>query len=383
MLGDRTFAPYVSLPLGHLGTAILKPGHLEAIIARVGAIDIGVFVPPPIGIEVPLARSELGVDLSLGFASGFGNKTALHAIKPPDCVAQTSAWRQVRRCLAFSGEPSDGIWKSIDNIWLEFDFIDRQSYGPSIYFSPLGANVFDPSEPTAWLQLPPSSRSGLDDQQITTVTDVLDHLLSDVETDMAGRDRLASCLRCYRAKEPFVLCGVMLARRTVSQRLCLRFPTVPDAAEYLDHLDIEGLGEIMSRVDAEFGDLANHILIGLEVAGDVLPRIGIEIYAGDGFCRPGGADHELITRLIELGYCDPNVAAAVLSYPGRDVIEGSEEAWLVEPLRDVGVVSGLRVPICLRRLHHVKLTMGPDRQLTAKAYLSALYRWWSPDQRRF
>lgn len=383
MPGDRTFAPYLTLPLTNLGASILTPRHLEDLDARLGALDIGDHVPPPVGIEVPLEKYAPGVDLSLGFASGFGNKAALLSLAPPDRIAETPAWRQMQRWLTACDGSSDETWRSIDNLWLEFDFIDAQSPGPSFYFSLRGSNVLDPSTPITAKQVGSASTPGLEDSQIETLRDVFSHLLPEGATVTAGLDRLTECLRCYRTDTPYVLCGAMLARQDTAQRLCVRFGTIPQVVAYLEDIGVNDFPEAVTTIHHELGDLASHVLVGLDVGATVAPRIGIEIYAGDGLCKPDGTDHELVTRLVEHGYCHPDIATAILDYPGWDVIEGSAETWPVVDARDAGLTPDLRMPICLRRFHHVKIGLAPDRRSAAKAYLSALYRWWSPGHARF
>jgi hypothetical protein len=101
--------------------------------------------------------------------------------------------------------------------------------------------------------------------------------------------------------------------------------------------------------------------LSLDVAEEVLPRIGIE----GSFPRQPGREprwQELLGRLASRGLCAAEKRTAVLTWPGYDSFWTAPAAW---PITQRGARG-----YCVRHLSHLKVACQPDGLTEAKAYLA-------------
>ncbi|MEM7120319.1 MAG: hypothetical protein AAF563_03520 [Pseudomonadota bacterium] len=361
----RTYATYLDMVTEPLIPSVADERMTEDAVGTIGTIALGDAVPPPAGIEIPMERPQPGFDISLGYASAFGNKSAIHA-------ATNCAWNDSSRAFASVGaiEASDCfLWAQLDNFWFEFDLREPQTVAASVYFSPIPA-LGEEQE---------AGRSGsgalrkLAPQQIDSACAGFERLIGDFNAD--DRAILIGMMRAYESTKPTILCGAMRGRRPVAVRLVLAFEDIPEAAAYLRKIGLAGHDDALRSVQDSYGDLTKWVLLGITPLEPDSHKIGLELYAPNGWMRHNGDDRRLINRMVEGGHCHPVIAQAILDYPGVQVVATGHERWPVVPRRDGFAKSSTRYPVCVRRFHHVKLTLNRGENTQFKAYLASHFQW--------
>ena len=361
----RTYSTYLDMVTGPLVPSVADERMTEDAVSTIGKIGLGDAVPPPAGIEIPMERPKPGFDISLGFATAFGNKSAINAAA--DC-AWSDAARAFEDVAAIETADSD-LWAQLDNFWFEFDLRDPQTAGASLYFSPVL-----PSGEEREAQGPSSSASPkLTATQIDNVCAGFEILIAGLDPD--DRATLTSMMRAYESTRPAILCGAMLGRRPVTLRLVLGFADISASAEYLRRIGLTGHEEALRSVEESYGDLTEWVLLGTTPLAPDTHKIGLELYAPNGWMRHDGNDRRLINRMVENGHCHPMIARAILDYPGVQVVATGRERWPVLPSRDGFARSSTRYPLCVRRFHHVKLTLDRGEIAQAKSYLASHFQW--------
>ncbi|WP_299669596.1 hypothetical protein [uncultured Ruegeria sp.] len=342
----RTYALYLDYALNPLRPEIADARALSLAHRRLGEVQLGNWVPPPLGIEIPLGTSDPGFDLSVGYATGFGNR---------------KFFDQCQMARAATVPCSPNALAEFDNIWLEHDLIDPQSSRASIYFSP---RLLDGAIAKAADRLTP--------HQITSICAAATAL--NPQMSEASRKRLTEMLSAYSDPQTYVLCGVMTGRKDVRVRLVFRFETIHSAGSYLSAFGFERQNAGLKWLDCAFGPMVERVLVGYEIGNENI--LGVELYAPDGNLQQGNADDLLLETLEQQGLCHPEKRHALRSFPGRTAIATGWENWGYLEKRD-GLRQGtMQVPICDRQIHHVKVTLLDGEPVQAKAYASALFRWW-------
>ncbi|WP_299891433.1 hypothetical protein [uncultured Ruegeria sp.] len=342
----RTYAPYLDYALNPLRPEIADARALSLAHRRLGEVQLGHWVPPPLGIEIPLGTSDPGFDLSVGYATGFGNRKFFD--QSPTGRAATEP------CLP-------NVLSEFDNIWLEHDLIDPQSSRASIYFSP---RLLEGAIAKAADRLTPHQITS-----ICTAATVLSPHMSE-----GSRKRLTEMLSAYSDPQTYVLCGVMTGRKDVRVRLVFRFETIQAAASYFRAFGFESQSKGLVWLDNTFGSMVERVLVGCEIGAE--NTLGVELYAPDGNLQQGNADDLLLETLEQQGLCHPEKRKAIRSFPGRTAISTGQENWAYLEKRDGLRQGAIQVPICDRQFHHIKVTLLDGEQVQAKAYASALFRWW-------
>lgn len=342
---SRRFAPYLGYALNALNDVVANDQIRANAVQRLGAMVLGEAVPPPLGIEIPLAGPGPGIDLSVGYATGFGNREYF------DRCAMVNEWIDPH---------APDLLSAFDNIWLEHDLIAPQSRHASLYFSP---RLIDRVQgvPTKLS----AEHCGAICSLVTSLAPRL--VLSDIH-------QIKDLLGAYSDPHAYVLCGVMTGREKARVRLIFRFESLTAAQMFLSAQDFGDHDAGLEWLDKRFGALVDRVLVGCEIGNE--SALGVEFYAPDGLLQPGNADDRMISILETSGLCHTDKGVALRSYPGREALVTGVENWDHVVKRD-GLSQGrIQVPVCERRLHHIKVGLQDGTPVQAKAYMSALFRWW-------
>ncbi len=342
---SRRFAPYLGYALNAL-TDVVADGQVRATAdQRLGGMGLGEAVPPPLGIEIPLAGCRTGIDLSVGYATGFGNRAIF------DHCATVKEWIHPH---------APDLLSEFDNIWLEHDLIAPQSRRASVYFSPR----LQDGVSTA-----PTRLSG-------TQSEAICNLAMSVAPGLTPNDvqHIKDLLGTYTNPRAYVLCGVMTGRKIARVRLVFRFETLVAAQAFLEAQNLQNHSAGFEWLNTQFGELVEKVLVGCEIGNK--SALGVELYAPDGTLQPGSADDRMLGILEQSGLCHADKGAALRSYPGREALSTGVENWGHVLKRDGPSQGRIQVPVCERRLHHIKVGLHDGTPVQAKAYMSALFRWW-------
>ncbi len=275
-------------------------------------------------LEVRLASGAAQVDLSLRLLTA-AQARAL-AARLPSCV--------VGEFLSLWSKP-DGPLAPVRSVWLEFD-LDQE----------------EPPDPVVCAKLPADIDSGW----------LLNTLLPALQGDPLSRGQRALILTCLGTlpdQARLLYAFSLRARGSDAVRLEIFGMEPSQMLAYLQSVaprtapaaaDITPLFEGVERLH-----------LSLDVAEEVLPRIGIE----GSFPRQPRREprwQELLGRLASRGLCAAEKRAAVLAWTGYDTFWTAPAAW---PIRQRGA-SGY----CVRNLSHLKVACQPCRLTEAKAYLA-------------
>lgn len=361
----RLYSRYIEIATRGLFTGVGSSRDLDLAERTIGAIRLDEEVPPPVGIEIPMHGPWSGFDVSLGFATGFGNK---HAIKTAAQAASPTLAQSFSHVASI--ETSDPeLWQQLDNFWFEFDLRNQQSAAASVYFSPsaqeLGAQ--------AATSLTNDQPQQLTQTQIQSACAGMKKLVPNIDgEDLAT---LESTLRTYQSVRPFLLCGAMLGRRPIEARVVFAFSNIQEASACLNKLGITCHEGVLHSLNESYGDLTERVLLGIAPLVPGRHKIGLELYAPNGWMRSDGRDRQLIDRMMENGHCDPAPAQTIQNFPGLSVVDGGREHWPIVPHRDGFAQADVRCPICVRRFHHVKFSIENGEIKQTKTYLSSHFQW--------
>jgi hypothetical protein len=273
-------------------------------------------------LEVRLAPGAAPIDLSLRLRAP-EQASAMAARLPSSSIRKfLSRWSEVGGPLA-----------PVRSVWLEFD-LDQEA--PS---------------PVVCAKLPADADSGW----------LIGTLLPALQGDSlsAGQsDLILACLGALPDSARLLYVFSLRARGTEAVRLEI-FGMEPSLM--LAYLQSVASGMVPAVTDiTPLFEGVERLHLSLDVAEEVLPRIGIE----GSFPRQPGREprwKELFGRLELHGLCSSGKREAALAWPGYDSFWTAPEQWPIAGIEPEG--------FCVRALSHVKVVCRPDCEPEAKAYL--------------
>lgn len=276
-------------------------------------------------LEVRLAADDVQVDLSLRLRTA-DQARAVVARLPSPIGAILSRWSEPAGSLA-----------SVRFIWLEFD-LDR-------------APAAELPVPVLCAKLPRDADPGW----------LTGSLLPEFQGGpLAGgqRDLILACLGALPDSARLLYVFSLRARGSDAVRLEI-FGMEP--SQILDYLQsvASGMVPAVAEITPLFEGV-ERLHLSLDVAEEVLPRIGIE----GSFPRQPRREprwQELFGRLELRGLCSSGKREAALAWPGYDSFWTAPERW---PVAEIGPRG-----FCIRALSHVKVVCRPDCEPEAKVYL--------------
>jgi hypothetical protein len=308
----------------------LGSGPTAAVRARAQSLPLGPF--RLLGLEIPLAEPAAPVDLLLQLAPAV-------ALRP--VAASLDGGNELASLLTVLTDPHHEHFGEVGDAWLEYDVGSGDGRRPSLFARPAKATLAMPA--ARILRANPAAEAGLER--------LVDALGNDDRVQQIGvmHGREQPELRCVLAS------GGTGAGFAVGALARVGWPG--DLARVADVLLRYGpLGRLRS------------LGIGFEPQGDVSIAIGVELHV------PGRADAErLLRRMEDDGLAAPGASSRLLAWHGHALDPAGEGT--PAPFHALAALTrGKAVPAVIRRIHHVKLTLVPDRALAAKAYLGAALR---------
>jgi len=327
--GERQglFASAVPLTAAHW-LAVLRPKLTEPLFdaETVGRLDrLARTLPGECQgtLEVRLAPGAAPVDLSLRLRTP-EHASAMAARLPSSSTGSfLSCWSEV-----------GGPFAPVRSIWVEFD-LDREE-APS---------------PVVCAKLPADADSGW------LIGTLLPALQSDPLSDVQ-RALIVACLDALPGSAHLLYVFSLRARGSNAVRLEIFGMEPSQMPDYLRRV-APGSASVVAEI-APWFEGVERLHLSIDVAEEVLPRIGIE----GSFPRQPKREprwQELLTRLETRGLCSPAKRDAALAWSGYDSFWTRPESW---PIAEIGPRG-----FCIRALSHVKVVCRPDRAPEAKAYL--------------
>ncbi|HYJ84330.1 MAG TPA: prenyltransferase/squalene oxidase repeat-containing protein [Allosphingosinicella sp.] len=330
-----------AIPDGLVGAD--ERSRIEAAAARLAPIA-------RIALELRLGEGRDEVDLhqyvSRSAADAAALKRHLSKSGPPG-----SSEGPAPRFLRAWADDADGLRTDLDGFFLEWDGPGSASAGPPAIFLPV---------------------QGRHDRAADGVARRL-RLSAHIERLGLAGDTVASLLRAIPAKVSISYVGFMLGRGD-AVRLNLRAVRPDDLAGMLDALGWPG---DIGRAAALFGDLVGltgQVAVALDFAPAIGPTIGFEcalpdLPAEEPRWRP------LFDRLCADGLCTREKRAGLERVGARLYPEDEAQEWPASWIGAAVAAQPQFVPWFERRLSHVKVSVGADGDVAAKAYVSAQHHW--------
>jgi hypothetical protein len=252
-------------------------------------------------------------------------------------------------------------------IWLEFDVDGSATQVPSLFFALL--------EPEATLL-----SAGECERSLSWLCGEALPALWQRAIPRSIEGHLARCVEALPATADRIQIGTMLARKVDALRFC-GFQVMAEAVlPFLGRIEWPGDLEAVAGILERYAGLAHSFCVHVDIAQAVLPTLGLELLfpPGDPWDWQPLYDsrwQRLFDTLVADGYCLPAKRDALLEWPSRVI----HQTPLVEKLIDA---AGLHMPgdapslpdgVLVMGLQHVKLSLMPGREPTAKAYFGARY----------
>jgi hypothetical protein len=274
-------------------------------------------------LEVRLATEAAPVDLSLCLRTADQVQALAARLSSSPIGKFLSRWSELESSLA-----------PVRSVWLEFD-LDRGEASSPVVCAKLPADV-----DSGWL---------------------IDTLLPALRGDplSAGQcDLILACLGALPGSARLLYVFSLRARGSDAVRLEIFGMEPSQILEYLQRV-APGMVPAVAEVTPLFEGV-ERLHLSLDVAGQVLPRIGVE----GSFPRQPGREprwRKLFGRLESRGLCSPKRRETILAWPGYDSFWTAPQKW---PIAVIGPRG-----FCIRALSHVKVVCRPDCEPEAKVYL--------------
>jgi hypothetical protein len=167
--------------------------------------------------------------------------------------------------------------------------------------------------------------------------------------------------------------GWMFGRASRAIRMNVICPSVRSALDLLERLNLLQTASQAAPLLDPYRKLVPYVVIDLDVHERISPRVGFELFEFKLLDDSDPAGTQMLNLLEEQGLCTPEKGRALRRYPSRVNWGRSPEDW-PEP-RQMSFLASLlaRTLVCVRLLNHVKITLGPDEEPSAKAYLAARF----------
>ena len=371
MTKTSSFEEYLRPVAASVPPALISPSAFSDIncVARVLPATLAY---NPFIFECRLGQKAPRADFSVLAKASYG-RDSLAGLHPtstlPARLMTDPIWRRVGDFAVRWADPSSPLYRTVYNVWLEFDVVD--GVAPAI---PI---------PSVFFGLQPSGQEGARgvayepnvDGYITTIETVIG-LLSG--SDLAPRvlETLSDCFRALSSVEHVFQVGLMLSRGAEAVRLCITLRSVERTVEYLakvgwpcSEADVLGVLEPIAR-------LVDRVYLDIDVGETVHRKIGLECYF-DGNKQPKTEPRwgVFLDSLVRDGLCTADKRDALLAYPGY-VDENTEGIPWPRVLRRAShLLGGRSLSTFIRSLHHVKVVYQPGEGLEAKAYLAVIHHW--------
>ena len=365
-------ADYLALALDGAPRDLFSPDEM----ARLNAL--GKKLPPGFGdflfgFECRLGEGDPAVDLAMGTPQYNLCRDLIKGILEHHLfnvhARVNSVWEKLKTLIEGYLGNDPALSKCLENIILEFD---RETAGD------------DHPVPGVFLGLRPYSRlagNQLGDnatrRPVPRVTPGAAYRAMVRGLEIIGGNRLPgetrkTFRRIYRQLTPpaiILYAGAMLSRHTTAVRICTRHIDGTDIISFLKSTGWKGDYKTLAHVTGVWGDIFNHFILNIDVAADILPKVGVECY----FHQKKQPNQEkrwkkLVEQLIAEGICAAGKGEGLLSFTAR-------KHFFPTPVFEDDPNSPTRLPrhplVMTRGLHHLKFIIEPEKPLSVKAYLWA------------
>lgn len=345
---DADLSPVGSLALlwPAIPDGLISPAarsRLEAAAARLAPIA-------RIALELRLGEGRGEVDLHQFVSRSAADAAALKRYLSESGPAAPGE-EIVRRFLQAWAEDAGGVRTDLDGFFLEWDGPGSRSAGPPAIF------------------LPVQGRHDKGPDAAACRRRVEGHI---ERLSLAGC-HVTSLLRNIPAEISISYLGFMLGRGD-AVRVNLRGVRPDDLAGLLAGLGWPGDTGRATVLFSDLVGLTGQVALALDFAPEIRPTIGFEC-ALPHFPAEEPRWRELFDRLCADGLCTQEKRGALERVGARLYPEDEGQEWPASWIEAAVMAPPQFVPWYERRLSHVKVSIGANGEVAAKAYVSAQHHW--------
>jgi hypothetical protein len=167
----------------------------------------------------------------------------------------------------------------------------------------------------------------------------------------------------------------MFSRPAQSLRVVVRGLSVPALFPCLEAIGWSERAPELMRLVASIAPLTDPtVLLDIDVAETVLPRIGVEFYV-----RSGTNDalrwRVLFAYLAARGLASPAKLDAIVAWPGVTQRGDVGSQWPADLALSDALFGGSAASVFWRSINHIKVSYAPDRGTEVKGYLVFGHSW--------
>jgi hypothetical protein len=356
-----SLAAWVGDVAGAAPAGLFPAGNVAAMreaVGRVPASAVSLF-----GFEARLDDARAGSDVLAAVTVADGGRAVLAGLAAPGW--EEDGWRSVRRFCRAWADPASPLWAGADDLWLEWDAADPAAPRiPSVFFGPR-------------IDVPPSTAPP--DQRAMAVLRAGFAALMEEGWAPAAAARARACLELLPPHARVFQAGLMLSRRGSPVRLCIGNLAAGETDGFLRRMAPDAPHAAVRAALAEWGPLSVRVNLCIDVDARVGPRIGLECYP-DPPVGPFPPDRRpwaaFLDALVRAGVADSVRAGHLLQLPHSvDPRDETADGAPDTPRGMDALLADRYRRTLLVRLHHVKLSVEPDRPLAAKAYVAVRPGW--------
>ena len=323
-----TVSEYMEFALRSVDTRLIDEAARRRLYERVGHYPQE-FAQGTIMFECRLAEASDVVDVSFRFSSLVGNKGAILGVEVAGADAGAERWRAAQAFLRQTAHDGSGLWRRIDNFWLEFD---AEAAAPG-FFCILKAEQ-DEDLPT----------------KLETALQLIDGLAGG-KAERSVRENVAHLFSQLRPEEPVVWMAWMFGRTSRAIRLCVDCSSVRAALDLLERLDLHETVSQAAPVLGPYEKLASVVTLALDVCKRISSRVGFELRIFRELDDSGSEGSQMLAVLEEQDLCTPEKGRALRRYPsGGSRRRGSERRREVRNMSSLASLLA-RSLVCVRSLN--------------------------------
>ncbi len=355
-----SFEQMVDLVRPKVGQTLVSNENLEHI--RHVACHLPTKIAHYFGFETKLSSDQVRSD----FAFNLSND-GLDWMSRSD-----SPWPRIRQFCTLWGESGEPPYSDGTAVWLEFDVSGglREELEPSLFFA---------------LRDPQPYIRPVSDQRNRSLAWICHSLIPTAWGRLVSpslEQNLSHALELCPEGVDFLQIGLMLSRNIQALRLCL-FKIMPqEVVPFLHSVGWRGKESRLAPVLERYSPFVDSFCLHLDIGESIFPTLGVEtLYDG----KKDPWDHQppretrwklLFDRLVDDGLCLPSKRDALLNWPSRTAFK----LPLIEKL--IAAVDNDQTPhetsvlldgVLVTGLEHIKFSLSPIGETSAKAYFGARY----------
>lgn len=313
------------------------------------------------GFEIRLEEGASDVDFLVCASAKSGGRQGLTDLMSNLNCAGISygapVWENILDFIGQWNEHLSLIYTNIDNIWLEFDSKNNNSFHivPSVFFEPV-------------------AKENERNKQVETIETCL-KLLRPEKFSKKQMNLISNCFQKLPSGAKIYQTGVMLSRTGSLTRLCIQSVPLTQLNDYLENIGLVNnrLGDNNKYFLSIINDLVSvtdAIGIDIDLTDTIGKTIGIECY-----CYTLEKLQSLLDYIGFLGLCTLKKKDALLKFSGVSDSVKDAAIW-PENLLSVALLLGpnlISTFVC--SVDHIKIVYHPNHNLKAKAYLAVRHQW--------